>query len=90
MSHSDPEVHVHAAAQESEAEHEPAGDEGHAHAKPWGDYNARPPGPSSLPPINGPALAVFALALVAMLGAITYYSFVLSAHRPAPQEQHGE
>ena len=54
----------------------------HGHEPHWGDYNAQPPPASTLPPISGPALAVFGFALAAMLGAITLYSLKLSNAQP--------
>jgi len=64
---------------------------GHGHEQHWGDYNAKAPPPSTLPPINAPALAVFGFALLAMLGAITLYSLKLAHAQPAahgPADQH--
>lgn len=59
---------------------------GHGHAEQWGDYNARPPGPSTLPPVSALALTVFGASLAAMLIAITIYSFkLLNAPKPAPE-----
>lgn len=47
---------------------------GHGHEEHWGDYNAKGPGPSKLPYVSGVSLAVFGLALVAMLSTIVLYS----------------
>jgi len=57
--------------------------QGHGHEQNWGDYNAKAPPPSALPPISAPALAVFGFALLAMMGAITLYSLKLSHAQPA-------
>ena len=84
MSDSHHEEHGHGGG------HEQAEEEGHGHERHWGDYNAQPLKPSSLPTISGPALAVFALALVAMLGAITYYSFVLGGPKAEVHTHHEE
>lgn len=61
--------------------HDHAHGHGHGHEEHWGDYNAKGPGPSKLPYVSGASLAVFGLALVAMLSTIVLYS-VRVANKP--------
>ena len=51
---------------------------GHGHAEHWGDYNAKPLPPSTLPPISPIWLSAFGLALGALMAAIVMFSLRLS------------
>ncbi|MBE7462471.1 MAG: hypothetical protein HS116_03155 [Planctomycetes bacterium] len=64
--------------------HDDHGHGGHGHHEEhWGDYNAEPIPPSTLPTVSGPALLVFGVALFAMILAIGFYSFqVLKRAKP--------
>ena len=86
MSHSHDE-HGHEKSHAGESGHEQSEELGHGHERHWGDYNAQPLSPSTLPSISGPALAVFAVALAAILAAITYSSFVLGGRQPETHQQ---
>lgn len=60
---------------------------GHEH---WGDYNLKPPGPSTLPKVGPEALFIFGMALTGMLAAISFFSVRLSTSAPkAHHEAHG-
>lgn len=63
----------------------------------WGDYNARAPKPTDLPPVNALALLIFGLALALLLFALVHSSFNLaiakrSTHggRPAETSAHAD
>lgn len=58
------------------------GGHGHGHEH-WGDYNLKPPGPSTLPKVGIEALVVFGLALAGMLGAISLFSLKLATSAKA-------
>ena len=53
---------------------------GHGHEH-WGDYNAQPPAPSTLPPLTAGHLSVLGVALAVLLAAIVGYSMRLSEAR---------
>ncbi len=53
--------------------------EEHMHEQAWGDYNAEPPGPSTLPRVGAFALVFFAFALVMLLGSIVFSSFRINS-----------
>lgn len=64
---------------------------GHGHEEHWGDYNAKGPGPNRLPYVSGVSLAVFGLALVAMLSTIVLYSVrVANKRHDAHTTEHKE
>lgn len=66
-------------------------DHGHGHEH-WGDYNAQPPAPSTLPPLTAAHLSVLGIALAVLLAAIVGYSLRLSEARGHGEhaEGHGE
>ncbi|MBI3830104.1 MAG: hypothetical protein HY291_11340 [Planctomycetes bacterium] len=71
------------------------GDHGHGghgdvHDEHWGDYNNKPPDPSTLPKVPVEALAVFGLALAGMMAAITLYSMKLSTSAKPDHAAHEE
>ncbi len=88
--------HAHAVHGHEHAHgHDEGHGQGHGHEEHWGDYNAQPQKPSTLPPVSALALTVFGASLAAMLLAITIYSFkLLHAPKPAPEvhteHPHGE
>jgi hypothetical protein len=51
----------------------------------WGDYNARPPAPSNLPPLSPLALAAFGAALAILLGVLVSASFTLARLPETPR-----
>jgi len=76
--------HDHASHDHSHGGHDHGGHAAHGHdERKWGDYNNEAVPPSNLPPVSTLALAVFGLALIAMLGAITFYSLRLSTAKSA-------
>jgi hypothetical protein len=61
---------------------------GHGHDEEgWGDYNARAPKPSNLPPVNALSLAIFGLSLALLLYALVLSSFRLSIAKPDTHEE---
>ena len=75
--------HTHDQVQDQEDAH--GHDPAHGHAEHWGDYNAQAEEPSALPEVSPLSLAVFGVALAAMLASIAFFSLsVTGAARPSP------
>jgi len=79
-SHGAQDDHGHAADAHAGDEHE------HGH---WGDYNAKPPAPSTLPPLSTVQLSILGVALAVLLGAILGFSLRLPDARVHDDEAHG-
>ena len=70
----------------SDHDHDSHGQEDEHHEETWGDYNAEPPPPSTLPPIGPIAMTAFGLALTALMGSIMLFS--LNVKKPSHAEHH--
>jgi len=75
-------------------EHGGHDDHGHGgHGEHWGDYNAKPTGPSTLPPVPAWGLALMGLILAGLLGTIVSASLTLAAahggEHPGSHDAHG-
>ena len=62
---------------------------GDGHGEHWGDYNAQPPAPSTLPPLTAVHLSILGLALAVLLAAIVGFSLRLSVASSHSAEAHG-
>lgn len=63
---------------------------GDGHGEHWGDYNAAPPAPSTLPPLTAVHLSILGVALAVLLAAIVGFSLRLSEARILSGMEEGE